>query len=147
MSETPRVPHFESAEQKYFIDTESGYFKAISFAKDPVDYFVAFKQTLREDEFEEADFGLQAMGELAELEQIIENEELPVLDERVLRMLAAEYYSEAWAIAVFSIFKDAGFTKEQFVTWFEASDDELTPEEKFKERTMMVYLNKVYSQV
>jgi len=40
--------------------------------------------------------------------------------------------------------KSAGFTKEQIKIYFETENDELTAEEKMKERNMLVYLNKIY---
>ncbi len=53
MNETPK---FESAEKEYFIDPESGYYNALSFANDPVKYFSAYRQQLIDDGFADSDF-------------------------------------------------------------------------------------------
>ena len=145
MSETPKVPHFESAEKKFLIEPESGYFQAIHFAHDPVQHFINFRQYLFDESFEEADWGVQAMAELSELEEIINNENIPIMDDRVAALHNMDYLTEEWALNAFSILKEAGFTKKQLTVFFESLPDELTPEEKFRERTALFYLNKIFN--
>ena len=139
----PKIPDFESAEQAHMIDPRSGYFKAIRFSADPVAHMIALRESLLKEGYEEAGVGIQAISELAELEDIIESGNIEVTDERLQTMLQAEYASEAWALATFSMLKEAGFTKAQLMTWFEVSD-ECTAEERMRERGMLLYIHKVF---
>ena len=138
------LPKFESAERGLLIEPETGYFRAQQFGADPVAYFKNFKAELVSNEFNDEEMGIQAMGEMQELEEIISNEDVPIPSERVKNMLTAEYHSQEWAEATFGILKEAGFTKEQLLLWLTVEDDELTPTEKLLERGLMYFLQEIY---
>lgn len=147
MSESYTPSNPESAEQEYLIDARSGYFKALQFASSPVAYFSAYREELNRDGFADSDICGQAMAEMAELENIICNEEIAVSDVRVQGILAAEYDSEAWVRQTFGILKEAGFTRDQAMAWVILDDDELTDEERKKERTQRYFIHTVYDEV
>jgi hypothetical protein len=133
-----------SAEEKYIIDRESGYFKALQFSRNPVEYVRMYLQGLIDDEFADEDVYQQAMAEVAELGEIIDNEHIAVTDTQVLALQQAEPGSEAWAKTLFLIFKQAGFTKEQALAWVILDDPEMTAEELLKERRLRYFIMQLY---
>lgn len=141
MNETPK---FESAEKEYFIDPESGYYNALSFANDPVKYFSAYRQQLIDDGFADSDICQQALAEMAELEDVIGSQDISSMDSRVREMLDVEYGSEAWVRTTFGILKAAGFTKDQALAWVILDDEELTSEELLKERKQRYFIQTLY---
>lgn len=137
----------ESAEKKYFIDPESGYYNALSFVSDPVKYFSAYRQQLIDEGFEDSDICQQALAEMAELEDILGSQDIPMLNSKVKEMLNVEYGSEAWVKITFGILKDAGFTKEQAFAWVILEDEELTNEELLKERTQRYFIKALFEEL
>lgn len=87
------------------------------------------------------------MAEMAELENIISNEDMAIADVRVRAMLAAEYDSEARVRLTFGILKEAGFTRDESLAWVVLDDAEFTNEELLKERAHRYFIQAVYSEV
>jgi len=112
----------------------------------PVAYLTAYREGLIADGFEDGEICQQAIAEIAELEDIIRNENIGVKDARVREMLAAEYGSETWVMQTFGMLKLAGFTREQAIAWALIDDGELTKAERFKERTIRYFIDAVYSE-
>jgi len=93
---TEKPPKFESAEDTFLIDPESGYFRALDFVTNPVGYFSNYYQDLVDNGFLKETFGLQAIPEMSELEEIICNEDIPVENEQDKLMLESAYGSKEW---------------------------------------------------
>jgi hypothetical protein len=141
------ISKFVSAEQKNLIDPESGYFKALEFVSNPVIYFSNYRKELVADGFLDVDICQQALAEMAELEEIISNEDMSVVNSRVREALTAEYGSQEWVNSTFGILKEAGFTKDQALAWAILDDDDMTDAELLKERTQRYFIHVLYNEV
>lgn len=82
---------------------------------------------------------------MAEIEDIMSSNKIRSEDERVMKMMSAEYGSELWTITTFSLLKEAGLTKKQALAWVLLEDEELTKEELLKERVVRYFIQTVYS--
>ncbi|MES2749675.1 MAG: hypothetical protein V4606_04765 [Patescibacteria group bacterium] len=136
----------ESAEQMYIIDRESGYFKALAFATDPVAYFANHRTELIAQGHENKNICQQAIADMGELEDILGNNDMQVADSRVHALRTAEHGSEEWIQLTFGILKDAGFTKDEALAWAILDDEESTAEEKLQERTARYFIQALYTE-
>ena len=131
---------------EYVIEKEGGFFRAIKFANNPVDFLSELREHYISENYAEADFALQAISEIFELEVVIANEEITVMDDRLNAFLGAENQSETWAVNLFSLLKSGGYTREEISTYIALDDPEFSHEERFKERGLNVYANRVYEE-
>jgi len=136
----------ESKEKEYLIENEGGFFRAIKFANNPVTFLSELREYYISENYSEADFATQAISEIFELEVIIANENIVVTDNRLSAFLAAESQSEAWAVNLFSLLKNGGYTKEEISRYIALDDPEFSNEERLQERSLNVYVNKVYAE-
>ncbi len=144
MSEKFDKENFVSREKDFLIDRESGYFSALEFSRNPVNYLEAYRDELIKDGFASEDRCQQTTAMICELEDIISNEDIAVKDERVRQMINAEYNSESWIRITFGLLKAAGYSKEEALAWVILDDDRYTPEDLLKERTQRYFIQQVY---
>lgn len=107
----------QSKEKEFLIDRESGYFRALDFANDPVSFLEEYKLHHLDDGGSEEELGIQIVEYIREMCHVIQNENVPIIDKRISSLASAEDMSPEWAKIVFLFLKEAGYSKACIKTW------------------------------
>ena len=147
MHEWPKFEKKNSAEQPYLIEKLDPEMRAAKFVLDPQEYINQYHDYLQSVHSNESDYAVLAISEIYELESVVLHSDYTELHPDLESFLATgdEFTSNSNKVLL-TWLKQAGYTKEQILTWIEIEQDDLSAVEQLQDRGIRVILNQVFSE-
>jgi len=138
----------DSAEQFYLIERLDPEMRATKFVLDPQEYINQYHDYLQSAHPNESDHAVLAISEIYELESVILHSDFTELHPDLESFLATDdgaFIANSNKVLL-TWLKQAGYTKEQILTWIEIEQDDLSAVEQLQDRGIRVILKQVFQE-